>query len=84
MRVWEGRCYADGIPDVVPDGVMKSSRVPSYKAIAIAILKNDHNMYSLGFSERSSVVVDRIIDMNREPEKSKNMDLFGPKPAPER
>lgn len=29
---------------------MQSLRAPSYKAIAIAILKNDMNLYSLGFS----------------------------------
>jgi len=55
---------------------MKSSRAPSYKAIALAILRNDHNMYSLGFSERTSETLNRIIEMNREPVESLNMDLF--------
>jgi len=55
---------------------MKSSRAPSYKAIALAILRNDHNMYSLGFSERSSEIVSRIIEMQRVMPESKNLDLF--------
>jgi predicted phosphoadenosine phosphosulfate sulfurtransferase len=29
---------------------MDSKRVPSWKAIAMAILRNDHNMHSLGFN----------------------------------
>jgi len=33
---------------------MDSGRVPSYKAIAIAILKNDYYLHSLGFSQKQS------------------------------
>lgn len=44
------RCYFDDIPDSVSDRLMDSGRVPSYKAIAIAILNNDLTMRSLGFS----------------------------------
>ena len=54
IRVWQSRCYSDGIPDAVPDGIAKSMRVPSYKAIAIAILKNDHALSSIGFSGKMS------------------------------
>lgn len=51
---WEGRCYSDGIPDEVENGLLYSGRVPSYKAIAIALLKNDIILQSLGFSGRHS------------------------------
>lgn len=54
MRVWEARCYCDGIPDEIPEGLSKSMRVPSYKAIAIAILKNDIQLKSIGFSGKHS------------------------------
>ena len=47
---WERRCYCDGIPDHLPDGISKSLRAPSYKAIAMAILRNDLALTSLGFS----------------------------------
>ena len=50
MRTWTERCYFEGIPDEVSNSLMKSERVPSYKAIAIAILSNDSSMRSLGFS----------------------------------
>jgi len=49
-QTWENRCYKDGIPDEVPNKIMKVNRAPSYKAIALAILKNDHHLISLGFS----------------------------------
>lgn len=35
----------------MPEGLEKSNRVPSYKAIATAILKNDLLLRSIGFSE---------------------------------
>lgn len=69
------RCYSNGIPDCVPDGAMRSMRVPSHKAIALAILRNDHNLYTLGFSERENKTVSDLIQMNKK-EQGKNMDLF--------
>lgn len=45
----------DGIPDEVSDLLMKSMRVPSYKAIAIALLKNDMTLKTLGFEGKYSV-----------------------------
>jgi predicted phosphoadenosine phosphosulfate sulfurtransferase len=49
VRVWEERCYKDGIPDDIPKRLSDSMRVPSYKAIAMAILQNDLALYTLGF-----------------------------------
>ena len=37
--MWENRCYPDGIPDEAPREI--DDMVPSYRKIAIAILKND-------------------------------------------
>jgi predicted phosphoadenosine phosphosulfate sulfurtransferase len=39
---------------------METVRVPSYKAIAIAILKNDHSLQSLGFNQNKSKFFDVI------------------------
>jgi len=47
---WERRCYSDGIPDEIPELLSKTLRVPCYKTIAIALLKNDLQLKSLGFS----------------------------------
>jgi predicted phosphoadenosine phosphosulfate sulfurtransferase len=76
IQTWEVRCYVEGIPDELQDGVMKSCRAPSYKAIALAILRNDHNLYALGFSERKSAVVDAIIQINRPKTLDVNYELF--------
>jgi len=48
--VWKGRGYFDDIPDQVPPKIYSSGRAPSYKAIAVAILKNDLHLKGLGFS----------------------------------
>ncbi len=40
--MWEQRCYSDGIPDEAPKEI--EDKVPSYKHIAKAILKNDVSM----------------------------------------
>lgn len=39
IKTWEQRCYPDGIPDEAPKEI--DDKVPSYRKIAIAILKND-------------------------------------------
>ncbi len=51
--MWRGRCY-ECIPDEVPAKIAKVNKAPSYKSIAIAILKNDHLLKSLGFSGSDS------------------------------
>lgn len=64
--------YPDGIPDVIPDELMRLNLAPSYKAIAIAILKNDHPLKSLGFEPNNSVwysVLKRIEIEARDKEK---------------
>ena len=54
VRAWERRGYPAGIPDEVPERLMQLGLAPSYKAVCIAILKNDHSMQSLGFTPRPS------------------------------
>lgn len=48
IKVWESRCYKTGLPDEVPNVLMKLKLAPSYKAIVLAILSNDHSLKSLG------------------------------------
>lgn len=54
IAMWKARDYQDGIPDEVPNRIMDLCLAPSYKAIAISILKNDHSMQSLGFTPKKS------------------------------
>jgi predicted phosphoadenosine phosphosulfate sulfurtransferase len=57
---WEARCYQIGIPDEVPKRLADSGRVPSYKAIAMCILRNDLQLRALGFGRQESALVDAI------------------------
>ena len=52
VETWENRCYKDGIPDEVPNEI--ADKVPSYKRIAMAILKNDLQLTSLGYEPKKS------------------------------
>lgn len=55
--MWENRCYSDGIPDEVPAKLAASGRAPSWKSIAVAILKND--LRSIGiYPEEGRIVHD--------------------------
>jgi predicted phosphoadenosine phosphosulfate sulfurtransferase len=48
--MWEHRCYSSGIPDEIDAGLERSNRVPSYKAVCRAIMKNDTHLKTLGFT----------------------------------
>lgn len=50
IELWRGKGYPDDIPDEVPYQLSELGLAPSYKEIAIAILKNDHDLKILGFS----------------------------------
>lgn len=50
VETWERRCYHKGIPDEVPPELMRLNLAPSHKAIALAILKNDHTLATLGYT----------------------------------
>ena len=76
IAVWENRCYEDGIPDEIPKALEATQRVPSYKAIAVSILKNDFNFQTLGFAQKESPILDEVIAMNRPHVDQKNRDFF--------
>jgi predicted phosphoadenosine phosphosulfate sulfurtransferase len=48
---WEKNCYFDGIPDEADRRLEKLNKVPSYRKICIAIMKNDYALESLGYSK---------------------------------
>jgi predicted phosphoadenosine phosphosulfate sulfurtransferase len=52
IKDWENKCYSTGIPDEAPAEI--SHLIPSYKRIAIAILKNDNSLKSLGFTPKNT------------------------------
>ncbi len=55
---WERKCYTDGIPDEVENEI--SHICPSYKKIAICLLKNDYNLTDLGYSQPYSKWYDTL------------------------
>lgn len=46
-KTWRNRCYFDGIPDELPDELMRSGLAPSWKAIAMAILLNRYSLLGM-------------------------------------
>lgn len=79
LKTWEARDYARGIPDEVPHELMVLQLAPSYKAICMAILRNDHPMKSLGFSPDESPwysELKRIEIAARPGNHSRQSDLF--------
>lgn len=60
VSLWEARCYSEGIPDEIPALLEKTGRAPSYKSIAICILKNDLKLNGLGFNKESESWADNM------------------------
>lgn len=53
VSMWESRCYEAGIPDDLPELLAKTNRAPSWKKIAVCILRNDMKLRGLGYTEES-------------------------------
>lgn len=50
VKKWESRGYSCGIPDEADLGIELAERAPSYRRICMAIMKNDVQLESLGYS----------------------------------
>ncbi len=50
IRKWERQGYPDGLPDEAPPRLEASGKVPSYRKICMAIMRNDVCLVSLGFN----------------------------------
>ena len=50
IKKWEGRGYEDGIPDEADPKLEAIGKVPLYRMICKAILKNDLALTTLGYS----------------------------------
>jgi predicted phosphoadenosine phosphosulfate sulfurtransferase len=58
IKEWETKCYFDGIPDEAPYELEIRNKVPSYRRIALAILKNDYSLKTLGYTPKKSKYYD--------------------------
>lgn len=54
IKDWEQKCYFDGIPDEAPLRLEQLNKVPSYRQICFAILKNDYSLKTLGTEKKKS------------------------------
>lgn len=52
VEVWESRGYPEGIPDEAPEVLENQNKVPSYRSICKAIMKNDVALLTLGSARR--------------------------------
>lgn len=50
IEKWEARGYSNGIPDEAPLRLEALCKVPSYRMVCIAIMKNDYALETLGYS----------------------------------
>ena len=75
IQTWKNRCYSEDIPDNITDKLIQSGRVPSYKAITLAILKNDLTLKSLGFEGNKSKYYD-ILKNEKKLNDSDQMRMF--------
>lgn len=49
---WKRKGYPDGLPDEAPSRLEDLGKVGSYRLICIALVKNDKNLETLGFTRR--------------------------------
>ncbi len=75
IKTWEERCYTEGIPDEAPAEL--GDKVPSYKRICVALLKNDLNLTSLGYKQRETKYYSILkrIEIESRPTKYKQLKL---------
>jgi predicted phosphoadenosine phosphosulfate sulfurtransferase len=77
IKTWEQRCYFNGIPDEVPLRIDQLNKAPSYKRIALSILKNDLEL--IGITPKKSIyysMLKRIEIDNRDCNQKKQLTLF--------
>jgi predicted phosphoadenosine phosphosulfate sulfurtransferase len=58
VKLWEHRCYKNGIPDECHSDIERNKLAPSYRRICLAILKNDFILKSLDYTPRHSKYYD--------------------------
>lgn len=54
IKKWITTVYLNDLPDEAPRRLEELNKVPSYKQICMALLKNDSQLKSLGYTPKSS------------------------------
>ena len=60
IQKWEQNGYSDGIPDEAPYELEIRNKVPSYRKICIAIMKNDYQCKTLGYTNDKSIYYNEL------------------------
>jgi predicted phosphoadenosine phosphosulfate sulfurtransferase len=60
VKEWERKGYENGIPDEAPNELEKLNIVPSYRKICIALMKNENNLESLGYSRKKTLIYSEL------------------------
>lgn len=60
VKVWTHRGYSDGIPDEADTVLESLNKVPSYRMVCRAIMKNDVGLMSLGYSREPCAVYNSL------------------------
>lgn len=71
VEMWERRCYSDGIPDEAPNEI--DDKVPSYRKICMAILKNDLSYIGITPPKSEYYSILKCIELNIVYKKRKTM-----------
>jgi predicted phosphoadenosine phosphosulfate sulfurtransferase len=64
-RWWKERGYPDGIPDEADYSLEIAKKVPSWRRVCKAILRNDYSCKSLGFTQHRSAAYQKYLDLMR-------------------
>jgi predicted phosphoadenosine phosphosulfate sulfurtransferase len=70
---WEKKGYNKGIPEEVPQILMKENLAPSYKAICLAILNNDLKLESISSGRNWRKDIKKINEMFPKQKKQKEL-----------
>jgi len=75
IKTWEANCYSNGIPDKAPLRLEQLGKVPTYRIICKAILKND--LSELGIYPKTSIYYHELkrIEIEARPNSSKQLKL---------
>lgn len=65
LKWWMERGYPDGIPDEAPRELEMKRKVPSWRRVCKALLRNDFWCKGLGFTQHKSAAYEQYMDLMR-------------------
>lgn len=78
---WMDRGYPDGIPDEVEYALETAKKVPSWRRVVKALLRNDYWCKGLGFSQHKSDAYHKYLDLMRRRRTAWRIEEVDPSPG---